>query len=92
MTINEMIMEKLNTIAEDTTVRVDETEISVTIEDFEGFDEDWSEIYRDLINPEAISEVLAWLRQNADKVDDDFYIDYYFGDIVVHVGYASFNI
>ena len=33
-----------------------------------------------------------WLEENANSIDGDFYHYYHFGDIVVVVGYTSFDI
>ena len=44
----EMVMELLATAEDDLSVDVDSHgDVDVTVEDFEGFDEDWSEIERD---------------------------------------------
>ena len=93
MTI-EMIIEKLNTIEADASYWIDEEEnvIHLTLEDFEGFTEDWEEIYREYENEEAIDAVLDWLRENADEVENDFYTCYHFGEIVVSLGYSSYDI
>ena len=90
----EKIIEKLETIKTDAYYYVDDddNEIRLTIDDFEGFDEDWSEVERELENHKAVEEVLEWLEENADYVDGDFYRYYYFGEIVVEVGYSSFDI
>ena len=90
----EQIIEKLETIKTDAYYYVDDddNEIRLTIDDFEGFDEDWSEVERELENHKAVEEVLEWLEENADYVDGDFYRSYYFGEIVVEVGYTSFDI
>ena len=90
----EKIIEKLETIKTDAYYYVDDddNEIRLTIDDFEGFDEDWSEVERELENHKAVEEVLEWLEENADHIDRDFYHYYYFGEIVVEVGYSSFDI
>ena len=91
MTI-ELILAQLDRIAADSEYYVDGNEIDLTINDFDGFDEDWGEIFREYDNAEAVEEVLDWLEENADCVHDDYYCQYYFGDIVVEVGYTSFDI
>ena len=67
----EKIIEKLETIKTDAYYYVDDedNEIRLTIDDFEGFDEDWSEVERELENHKAVEEVLEWLEENADEVD-----------------------
>ena len=90
----EQIIEKLETINADAYYYVDDedNEIRLTIDDFEGFDEDWSEVERELENHKAVEEVLEWLEENADEVEGDYYEYYHFGEITVCVGYASFDI
>lgn len=91
MTI-ETITTQLDRISADTWYTVHDNHIDLTIEDFEGFSEDWEEIYRDFVDEDAVDEVLEWLREQADFVDGDFYHYYHFGDIVVEVGYTSYDI
>ena len=91
MTI-ENIIAQLDRISADSSYEIDGNLISLTIEDFEGFDENWSEIERDFVDENAVDEVLEWLEKNADLVEPDFYSQYHFGKIVVEVGYASYDI
>ena len=91
MTI-ETIIAQLDRISTDSYYDVSDNHIDLTIDDFEGFDEDWHEIDREYDDPEAVEEVLEWLEENADFVDGDFYRYYHFGEIVVEVGYTSFDI
>lgn len=91
MTI-ENIIAQLDRISADSSYEIDGNLISLTIEDFEGFDENWSEIERDFVDENAVDEVLEWLEKNADYVEPDFYSQYHFGEIVVEVGYASYDI
>lgn len=91
MTI-ETILAQLDRISADSYYDVNDNHIDLTIDDFEGFDEDWSEIYRELVDEDAVEEILKWLEENADYVDGDFYRYYHFGEIVVEIGYTSFDI
>ena len=91
MTI-ETILAQLDRISADSYYDINDNHIDLTIDDFEGFDEDWSEIYRELVDEDAVEEILKWLEENADYVDGDFYRYYHFGEIVVEVGYTSFDI
>lgn len=91
MTI-ETIIAQLDRISADSDYGISDNHIDLTIDDFEGFDEDWSEIYRELVDADAVEEVLDWLEASADYVDGDFYYYYHFGDIVVELGYTSFDI
>ena len=91
MTI-ETITAQLNRISADSYYDIVDDRIYLTINDFEGFDDDWSEIARELVDAAAVEEVLDWLKENAVSADGDLYEYYHFGDIVVEVGYTSFNI
>ena len=91
MTI-ETITTQLDRISEDSWYDVDDNHINLTIDDFEGFDDDWSEMDREFVNAKAVEEVLDWLEENANSSEGDFYEYYHFGDIVVEVGYTSFDI
>ena len=91
MTMKDIIAQ-LDRISADSSYDVGDNFIDLTIDDFEGFDEDWSEIYREFDDADAVEEVLEWLEKNADYIDDDLYCYYHFGEIVVEVGYTSFDI
>lgn len=91
MTI-ETITTQLDRISADSWYDVTDDRIDLTINDFEGFDDEWSAIARDLVDAGAVEEVLKWLEEKADCVDDDFYCYYHFGEIIVEVGYTSFDI
>ena len=91
MTI-ETITAQFDRISADSWYDVDDDRIYLTINDFEGFDDDWSEIARELVDAAVVEEVLDWLEENADSADGDLYEYYHFGDIVVEVGYTSFDI
>ena len=91
MTI-ETIIAQLDRISADSWYDVKDNRIDLTIDNFEGFDENWCEVYREFVDEDAVNEVLGWLEENADCVDDNFYRYYHFGEIVVEVGYTSFDI
>ena len=91
MTI-ETITTQLNRISEDSYYYVNNNHINLTVNEFEGFDENWNEVDREFVDEDTLDEVLDWLEENADCVDGDFYHYYYFGEIVITVGYASFDI
>lgn len=69
-----------------------EDQIDVTVNDFEGFDEHWSEIDRELDNPELVERIYDTLRDNCVEFDEGFYQDFYFEGFRVHWGYASYDI
>ena len=91
MTI-EIITAQLDRISADSDYYVHGNNIDLTINDFEGFDDDRCEVDREFVDAETVEEVLDWLEENADSVDGDFYHYYHFGNIVVVVGYTSFDI
>lgn len=88
------ILTHLDRIADDADYYVikSKNEIHLTIDDFAGFDEDWNEIDREFVDPEAVEETLAWLCDNASAITDNFYTRYQFGDVVVVLGYSSYDI
>ena len=91
MTI-EIITTQLDRISADSWYEITDNRIDLTIDDFEGFDENWNEVDREFVDEDAVEEVLKWLKENADCIDDNLYRDYHFGDIVVEVGWTSFDI
>lgn len=92
MTI-EMMKEQLNALCEDISFWEwdDENKLDVTVEDFEGFDEDWDEVYAD-IDDDAVEKMIEWLESHCDSHEGDLYHYYTFGDLVICLGWASFDI
>ena len=88
----EMITAQLDAVAQDVTYWIGEGTIFVTIDDFEGFDENWSEIDRELVDADAVDAMLEWMQANADHYTDDYYLVCQFGDLEVSIGYSSFDI
>jgi hypothetical protein len=64
----------------------------VTLYDFEGFDDDWDEIYRDYDDPEAVEHFLDVLEEESLSCEGDYYETYYFDGFSVQIGYSSFDI
>ena len=64
----------------------------LTLEDFEGFDDDWNEVEREYDNEEAVDALLKWLEANCIDKTERLYIHYVFPDFQVALGYASFDI
>lgn len=62
----------------------------LTFNDFEGFDEDWSEIFREYDHPEEVDALERLLDELPHE--GDFYVEYQLEDCVVTVGYTSFDI
>lgn len=89
----EMVMELLTTAGADleVDVRSDGT-VAVTVQDFEGFDEDWSEVERELDDEERVDAIEEALEQAASSVCGDYYRYFEFDGFTVQWGYASFDI
>ncbi len=92
MATMEMIIARLEALAEDITFEVTDTDIEVTIEDFAGFDEEWEEVERELVDAEAVEAFEEWLEAEAESIEGDMYRYYHFAGCTVCVGYASFDI
>ena len=92
----EIIIAMLEQMSEDVDYRVRECddelpELVITVDDFEGFDEDWSEIMRDY-DEEAVDGLIEWLEEHCISEDGDFYSYYHFEEFDVQLGYSSFDI
>ena len=90
----EMMLEMLEALGNDVYYDYDEDdhEFDVTIDDFEGFDDDWSEVDREFDDPEAVAHFLDVLEEEALSHEGDFYETFYFDGFSVQVGYSSFDI
>lgn len=66
--------------------------LNVTLVDFEGFDEDWSEIFRDFDDEKAVEAFLEMLERECISQEGNFYTIYHFEGFDVKVGYTSFDI
>ena len=89
----EMMKEQLEALCKDISFWEwdDENKLDVTVEGFEGFDEDWDEVYAD-IDDDAVDKMIEWLESHCDSYEGDLYHYYTFGDLVVCLGWASFDI
>ena len=92
----EIIIAMLEKMGEDVYYHVREIdeekpELVITIDDFEGFDEDWSEIMRDY-DVEAVDGLIEWLEEHCISEDGDFYSYYHFEEFDVQLGYSSYDI
>lgn len=89
----EMMKEQLMALCKDISFweYEDENKLDVTVEDFEGFDEDWSEMFFD-IDEDAVDAMVDWLDEHCDSHEGDFYHYYIFGDLEVCLGWASYDI
>ena len=89
----EKMKEQLLALCEDISFweYTNENKLDVTVEDFEGFDEDWDEVYAD-IDDNAVDKMIEWLESHCDSHEGDFYYYYTFGNLVVCLGWASYDI
>ena len=89
----EKMKEQLLALCEDISFfeYTNENKLGVTVADFEGFDEDWNEVFAD-IDDDAVDEMIKWLEFHCDSHEGDFYHYYTFGDLVVCLGWASYDI
>ena len=92
MMTREMVLELLATLGSDVDVyeRMDGT-IRVTVQDFEGFDEEWSEVEGDY-DEAAVDAVYECLEAEASEVAGDYYRYFQFDGFTVVWGYASMDI
>jgi hypothetical protein len=92
----ETIIAMLEKMSEDVYYHVRETdeekpELVITVDDFEGFDDDWSEVMRDY-DEEAVDGLIEWLEEHCISEDGDFYSYYHFEEFDVQFGYSSYDI
>lgn len=66
--------------------------LHVELNDFEGFNEDWSEISREYDNPEAVEHFTQMLEAECLSKEGDPYVVYHFEDFDVQLGRSSFDI
>ena len=94
MMTREMVMELLATAGADLDAyeSYDGSRISVTVEDFEGFDDEWAEIDRELDDEELVDSIQEQLEASAVSASGDFYRCCEFDGFTVVWGYASFDI
>ena len=88
----EQLCEMLRTLESvgDVSVDLDEFDLDVTFQDFEGFDEEWEEVMRDYEMPELVDEVFDLLDQC--EREGDFYVTYFVEGHRVEVGFGSYDI
>lgn len=90
----EMMKKQLMTLCEDISFweNTDKNMLGVIVEDFEGFDEDWNEVFTD-INEDAVNTMIEWLDEHCDSHDGGCLYQYYtFGDLVVCLDWESYDI
>lgn len=67
-------------------------DFDLTFDDFEGFDDDWSEVDREYTHPAEVDALGDWMEEHASSVEGDFYRTYHFDGFDVTVGYTSMDI
>ncbi len=87
-----IILNKVKELESDIIMFDFDNTIRLTIDDLEGFDEDWSEVERELENPEGVDKFLEFLSSTCKSMEQDFYTTYNYDDFNVIVGYSSFDI
>lgn len=92
MMTREMMVTAIEALGADASLWEDENMLDVTFEDFEGFDDDWSEVDREYDDEEAVDAFLEMLERECVSQEGDFYVVYHFEGFDVQVGYASFDI
>lgn len=92
MMTREMMVATVEALGADATLCVYHRCLDVTLEDFEGFDEDWDEVYRDYDHPEAVAQFEEMLERECLSREGDFYVTYHFDGFDVQLGYGSFDI
>lgn len=87
----EMVIELLETAGEDISYMDFENKIYVTVQDFDGFDEDWDEVDREY-DEDLVDSIEEKIEEASISHEGDYYQHYYFEDFVVVWGYASYDI
>ena len=64
----------------------------LTFDDFEGFDDDWSEVDREYDHPAEVEALGDWMDEHCDHTEGDFYVTYFFDGFAVMVAYTSMDI
>ena len=88
----EMMMAVVEGLGADAEMWLSDGVLHVDLQDFEGFDDDWSEVEREYDDEEAVGAFLEMLEAECFSSEGDYYKDYQFDGFVVRLGYASFEI
>ena len=89
----ETIVARAEALGEDIFVMASDNTIRLTVNDFEGFDDNWREIMRDLDDEQCVQELLEYIATNAlEAHTDTLYKTYAFEGFSVIVGYGSYDI
>lgn len=87
----ELVLKEIEKLGNDVEVTTSGKNIEVMVLDFEGFEEDGSEIYLDY-DEERVEEFEEWLQEHCLEYSGDFYQYYHFEDFTVTIAYESFDI
>ena len=66
--------------------------LEITLQDFEGFDDEWNEVDREYDNQNKIDDFFKILNTECISKEIDFYTTYHFKNFNVEIGYASDDI
>lgn len=89
--MKDLVIEKLVALGADVSYKVSDDEIDVVVKDFDGFDDDYCEIYRDY-DEDAVESFEEWLEEHCVSCQLDFYQVYKFDGFSVSVGYESYDV
>ena len=75
----EKLMTMVNALVEveDVYYREYDNTLYITVEDFEGFDKNYEEIYRELVNEELVDELVEFIK-NANYTIDNYTIELHY--------------
>lgn len=92
MITRETMIARIKALGNDAILVESQDVLKVTLDDFEGFDSDWNEIFRDYDNEAAVCDFLEMLEDTSIDSEEDLYTDYFFDGFIVRIGYSSFDI
>lgn len=88
----EMMMAVVEGLGADAEMWLSDGVLHVDLQDFGGFDDDWSEVGREYDDEEAVGAFREMLEAECLSHEGDFYVVYHFEGFDVQLGYASFEI
>ena len=69
-----------------------ENELNIDFNDFDGFDDEWTEVERDYTNENLVNKILNYIETNATLIKDSLYQTYQLDDKTIVIGYTSFDV
>ena len=89
----EMVLKMLEGLGEDVMVDMShDGDVRVVVQDFEGFDDDYAEVFRELDDEDAVDEVYDKLEDLCSFAEGDYVRYFHFDDFVVVWEEASMEI